>query len=156
MTNSNVLVRDATEEDTLDLIVLIKEFHKSDTVIPVKFDSKHVMKMVEYFVDSEETLSIVLEVDGEIVGCLGASVGPSFLSEDLIANEALWTISKEYRESGYGNNLWEAYEDWARSKGAIMMNGSRLSNNEYTGSILESKGFVQSEVTYIKNLKEVN
>ncbi len=145
-------IREATEDDMFDLLFIIKNFYEKDMVTKQRLDVKHLTVVIEKAIASPDWYSKVIEDDSGIKGLMAGFVGESILGTELIANEAIWAILEEERGNGFGDALFKNFEEWAEEKGAVYIAATHLVNNTYTKDILESRGFEEAEVTYLRKV----
>jgi GNAT superfamily N-acetyltransferase len=109
------LVRKATEKDIESVLPLVRDFVVSFEVIESSFRSSfsNLLKDTNAHV-------LVAENEGELIGyCLG------FCHDTFYANGCVaWLeeimVSSSNRRQGIGESLMASFEEWAKSKGAVL------------------------------------
>jgi GNAT superfamily N-acetyltransferase len=79
-------------------------------------------------------------------GFLIATIGSASIAPSPVAIEHGWY------GPGYGRELLERYEEWARAKGCFAMRMSTARPDDKAAGILTAEGFVMSEVAWAKVL----
>lgn len=105
----------------------------------------------------ERGVLYVVEVDGEVVGSAGALFMPALGNLDyLVGAELFWWIEPAHRNGGTGQALLNALEDGARTAGATLfsMMAFETLDPDRVGAIYERHGYVRSERTYSKGLRD--
>lgn len=144
-------VREATEEDKLDVILLAKQFLK-ESKYPFSLDVETLDSNFSNAIDHPNFLILVLEVDKEIVGMLvGATAAPLF-SKDLIATELAWFVEKPYRTSRPALKLFKKYEEWAKESGCKFITMVDIDTLADLGDLYTRKGYTMTEKTYVKEI----
>lgn len=99
---------------------------------------------------------IVAEVDGEIVGGIGATVSMDFITGRRVANELFLYVAPEHRTAHVARALFEAYLEWSRLVGATYVFANHLGHSmpEAVREMYESYGMEVHQVGYHKVLDE--
>lgn len=106
---------------------------------------------------SDDGLLYVVEVDGKVVGSAGALFMPALGNLNYkVGAELFWWIEPEHRNATAGTALLNALEDGARTVGATLFSMMAFENlsPEKVGAIYERHGYVRSERTYSKELRD--
>jgi len=147
-------IRKAEKADIAQLIPLIREFHK-ETLKPfgMGFDVKSVENTISMYI--EHHVGLVVEKDGEIAGCIGGAVAPSFTDyNQRIFIESIWYVKPEYRGLAEGVKLLRMVEDYCRKIGItkICMKAMECSTIERLSSFYRKCGYKPLERDFIKEL----
>jgi len=143
------MVRPATKEDHLDLLLLAKQFLKeynTNYTIDLTSLSESILTMVE----DPNYLVIVLEKNGSVEGLLCAVIGSPFFSADKVASELAWFLSKDARGLKESTSLLDAYEQWAKDKGCKFVTMVDIDTLNNLKPLYESRGYTLTEKTYVK------
>jgi len=93
--------------------------------------------------------------DGEhILGAIGVILFPDINDGQLVAQEAFWYVVPSARKGLVGAQLVARFTEWAKDHGAarvIMVYLSQLMP-DVVKSFYEHHGFVQTEISYVKEL----
>ena len=97
-------IRKAVEEDTLDCLILFKQFHK-ESKLPYSWDAKKTQEAIisSFPIDNYEIL--VAEQGEEIVGLLACMYSQPLFSSESISTEIAWYVNKDHRTSTAGFRL---------------------------------------------------
>lgn len=128
-------VRKATAKDILIIVDYI-ECLRTAIGGPVQVDREYTAATIARLIASSDGL--VLISDG---GFIAAILQQTMISPSLIALECGW-----YASDGSGRKLLEAYEGWARERGATLI---QLSTGP-TGPDLTRLGYRRAEQAWIK------
>ena len=92
-----ITVRMAKESDIEGVLKLIHEFQKEgmDEFGLYCDDTK-----ARAVICSNIEHSIILEADGNIIGCIGGKIGQGMVSTDKVYEEMIWYVTKAYRSHG--------------------------------------------------------
>ena len=144
-------IREATEDDIFDILILAKEFSK-------EAPSTHTWNKnkTEAFLNStllnDNMVLFVLEVDKEIVGSLLGFVIEVYMSHKVQATELAWFIAKEYRGKPSSIKLVKAFEKWAIDKGANQIGMGDIEGISNLEHLYNRMGYTKAESVYIKEI----
>lgn len=95
---------------------------------------------------------LALEVDGRLIGGLGAIVYPDPNDGALVATEMFWFVQREQR--GHGLMLLAVFERWARAKGARRLAMVHLTTlmPAVLERVYKARGFRHVESHYLKEI----
>lgn len=149
--NTPYYLKIATLED-LDTVVNTLLKFKQET--QHKEDSEDLSKIRDTFSyvlskNKEEDIIILCLIQDTCIGILYGSCNTlPHNNTDLIAAEKIWWVDKEYRSTGIGKQLYEAFEFWANKLGAkYTMTGDPTGQLE---QFYTNKGYSPVERIYIK------
>jgi GNAT superfamily N-acetyltransferase len=154
-TVSKTPYRVATEKDALDVVFLTKRFvRESGNMSTLGFDQGKVFDLFLDIVEREDFLVLVKEHEEEIVGMFVAFVVPCFFSEKVQAVELAWYTDKEHRGPRDNLKVIKMYEEWAKERGAVMVNLINLDqlNGEKVGRFYNKNGYKIVENTFVKEI----
>ena len=144
-------IREATEENFLELVVFAKEFYLNSHIRDVHtFSPKRTGESIENALTREDFGDFVLEYEEEIVGVLFSYCSPSFFSNDTQALCLAWYIRKEHRSLKNATGLVSIYEGWAKRQGACLM--SIVNVNPNTPRAFERFGYKMNETIFSKEV----
>ena len=145
-------VREATQEDLFELLMLAYEFSKEGPDHFKPFEKDLVEVRLANAIDSEDYVVLVLEVNGSIEGgIVGACIAPWMMSESF-AVELAWFVRKSSRDGRGAIKLVKAYEAWAKSKGVTKICMSDLTKLQGLGKLYNRLGYSLTETSYIKEV----
>jgi GNAT superfamily N-acetyltransferase len=110
-----IQVRRATPQDIEDVLPLVKDFVTSFDIIESKFRRSYAN-----ILENPNAIALVADDGGTLIGyCLG------FCHDTFYANgKVAWLeeimVSSSYRRQRIGESLMSSFEDWAKSKGAVL------------------------------------
>lgn len=142
-------IREATEEDALDCLILFKQFHK-ESKVPYSWDAKKTQTVFLQTLPLENFVTLVAERDGDVVGFICAMYSEPFFSSEKISTEVAWYVNKEHRNSTAGFRLMKAYEEWATDNNVKYVGMTYLENITDLSEIYEKKGYSKAETQYMK------
>jgi len=145
-------VREATQEDLFELLLLGYEFTKEGPDHLKPFEKDVVETVFANAIDDENYLVLVLDVNGSIEGMLlGVLTSPWMLSKPF-AVELAWFVRKASRDGRSAIKMVKAYEAWAKSKGIKKVCMSDLTELQGLGKLYKRLGYSLSETSYIKEV----
>ena len=108
-------IRRATINDKDGVLALAEGFVTSFTLDQTKFKESFLQ-----LIDDEDAVLLVADFNGVLIGyCLGF-VYWTFYANGRVARLEEITVHSESRRSGIGRELMLEFEQWAKSKGAIL------------------------------------
>lgn len=136
--------KQATEVDIPDLVNMAREFHSHSLWRDTPFDEEQVTRMAD----------VLVRIGGVFVnssgGFIAGTITPLHFSPSVgIATELAW-----WAPNGGGRELREAFEDWARERGARMIQFSALADENFdeVHDNMTRSGFALAELQYVKAL----
>lgn len=145
-------IREATQEDLFELLLLGYEFTKEGPDHLKPFEKDVVETVFANAIDDENYLVLVLDVNGSIEGMLlAACVAPWMLSKTF-AVELAWFVRKTSRDGRSAIKMVKAYEAWAKSKGIKKVCMSDLTDIQGLGKLYNRLGYSLTETSYIKEV----
>lgn len=146
-------IRNGTKEDVEKLVDLYYQFYlTTDYSNNYAYDPETVTILTEALIDNG--ILLVAESNGNIVGSVGAYVGPFLFNKNhKTSTEVVWWVHPDYRKGDVGHALLKALEKQARSMGAITNTMIRLNSSpEYVDQYYERQGYTFSEKNFTKRL----
>lgn len=138
-----------TAQDIEDLIYLGK-FHRDECGAHLPFDPEWTRKWAEYTVkDTDRTYTNIFLAykDKEPQGFLIGHARPYVFTEAVSATQELWFVRKEYRATRVAYKLIQAFEEWARLRGAVEIFTGVVNDDAATvskvSSVLKRMGYPQ-------------
>lgn len=147
-------LREATEDDAIDIAILGKQFVKESQNTALGWNSNKVHDSILDAIDRQDFGVFVLCSNNEIVGMLICFVTPCFFSDVLQAVEIAWYVTPEHRKSSKGIEMIKQYEEWARSKGAAQLTLMNLEvlEGDRVAKVYHRLGYTLTENTFSKEL----
>lgn len=143
MTVSAVVVRPATVADADDVWILVREFATSFAPERSAFD-----RVLPQLLARDDTLLLVAESDGGLVGYLLASVHPTLFANGPVAWVEEVMVDAQVRRGGAGSALMREAERWAAASGAAYVSlATRRASDFYL-----ALGYEDSAVFFKKRL----
>lgn len=109
------MIREAKQTDIPELIELAIEALKSDSYPELTIDRNRVYLQVTNCVISKTNFAWVSEVDGKIVGALGAVTAPHAFYEKNQAVVIMWYCKKH----GDGMKLMKSFLEWVLARKSV-------------------------------------
>ena len=142
-------IREATEDDVLDCLILFKQFHK-ESKVPYSWDAKKTQQVFIETLPLPNFTTLVAERDNEIIGFICAMFSEPFFSSEKVSTEVAWYVNKDSRGSTAAFKLLKAYEEWATSQGVKYVGMTYLENVTDLSEVYEKKGYSKAETHYMK------
>ena len=145
------MIRLATEEDTFDLLVLTKNFMKEAGGF-FRFSKDKVETFLKSSLGNPDSVIIVAEHDGQVVGMLIGFVTEHPFIDTRVATEIGFYVSPEHRGGRKAIRLAKAFEEWAMSKSADdLVLGDVKAIKDLSG-FYNKLGYTPTEGLYVKDL----
>jgi len=146
------LIRKAELKDVPQVVSLVKDFFKESlSDYGLLLEDKTIIETLEHY--AKNLIAFVAEENGKIVGVVGGLIAHSiFDKSQLIGQETIWYVDKDYRNGTIGLKLIKTFEDECKNRGAsliAMVNMGNL-NNEILGKLYRHRGYKLMEKQYIK------
>ena len=143
----------AKAQDLPRLEPLAREFYAASEFL-VGFDLDKFILTWTRLLESETGAIFLLEAGGEIPGALGGVIYPEPYSGDLIATEFFWFVTAKARGGRGGIHLLQAFEAWARKRGAVQIRMVHLLDSmpEKLERVYRHFGYKPAEVHYTKGI----
>lgn len=153
----NLIVRNATEADLDQYVVLANDFHDASPMNGIaEFDVEGYASFYKNALNNPDVGIWLAEIDSKIVGITGALVFPLYFSPShLVAQELWWWLTPTARGSGAGAKMFKQIEQWAKEKNAkslfmIALEDERADKME---KVYIRAGFTPLERTFVKEVK---
>ncbi len=101
--------------------------------------------LIKYMLSGEDPNTVVVLADG---GMIAGRLDKFPFGDLLVTSEVAWWVDPEQRKLGLGKELVDAYEYWAKLKGAKICVMSALDDD--LGKFYEKKGYELYERAYMK------
>jgi hypothetical protein len=151
---SELRIRYAEVEDTPQLVALAMRFatehplgSKWSGATPAKLESVLVPLVLSLGV------CVVAERDGAMVGLLALVKAPSYMGDDIFAEEVAWWVNPEERGRA-GILLVNAALAWCSAEQVDVVKMSVPFGSE-VGKVLERRGFEATEIAFLLRLSHV-
>jgi len=144
-------IREASEEDIFDILILAREFSRESPVTH-KWDKEKTEHFILAALQNTNTTIFVLEEDNEIVGAIVGLLNEMYMSQTLVATEMAWFVSKEYRGKKGSLMLMTTFENWAKENGADYTCMGDIHGITTLEKLYTKKGYSKCETTYMKEV----
>lgn len=148
-------IREATQEDLLDVIIAAKNFSKEACQKSwAKFDSNKTNSLFKQLVDSEYGFVYIALHNDEVVGGLVSMVTEMPINNYMVAQELMLWIDPNHRNGKTAPKLIDKYIEWAKEKECSFVRLSEIDNvlNSKAGILFKRKGFEPIETAYVKEI----
>lgn len=144
------MIRQAVKADRLAILSMVKRFH-AESGVGLAFSGALASQTIDRVLADDNSLALVLDLDGGLRGIFAAIIQQHFFSLELCAQELVWWVDPAYRGRGAVKMLTE-YEDWARAKGCHAVNMVGLGGDPVTTRLYERHGYTAQERHFLKRL----
>lgn len=109
---------------------------------------------LEAVVDSvfAQGVAVVAEVDGQLVGMLGALALEHPFSREVEMHELAWWVEPRYRSGACGPQMLGYLEHWTTTKGISVLKMVAPNDNPVVGRFLKRLGYRPVETAFVKVL----
>lgn len=141
----------ATPEDFDAVYDMCKKFI-SQTAYSAYLNEDVFKPLIQSFLTDtkNEKVGIIAMEDDKPVGLIGGAVAYFIFGGIKYATEVAWWVEPEYRKSGVGKELIEAFEYWAKQIDCKFVSMSAL--DKELPKFYEKLDYSFAEVSYIKGL----
>ena len=148
-------IRRATTED-IPAMVELGELFFNETILGemTQYDPESMAMTLMNLVSGINSVAIVMEQDGEIVGGIGGYMLPSYFNMNaMMGQQVFWYVHPKYR-SHRSVKLLQGFEQWCKSVGCHMIwSGAKMNeNNEAMSAMLQRRGYKPLETVLIKGV----
>ena len=142
-------IREATEEDVFDILILAKEFSK-EAPKSHKWNKDKTEQFILSAMQNTNMTILVIDADGEIEGALVGLISELYMSHTVQATELAWFVSKDYRGKPASIRLVKTFEKWAKDKGAMQIGMGDISGISTLEKLYTRLGYKIAESVYLK------
>jgi len=137
------------------VVPLVQEFW-AEGFLPGALTPDHFIQTCKNLMGNGSGLIIAAELDGEIIGAIGAIMCHSPNDGALMAHETFWFVTKKHRQGSAGKKLLDTLEEFAKERGATKVMMIRLTDEigEKLDLVYKAHGYKPVEVHYIKDLED--
>lgn len=115
------MIRPATHDDIDRLTELGEMMHVESRFARLPLDRAKVRALFAHLIESPDGLLIVSEKDGDIIGGFAGYIVEHYFAHTKVASDFGLFIAPEFRGGMSAPRLLKAYVDWAKEKGAAMI-----------------------------------
>lgn len=149
------MIRQAERRDFPQILEMMADFHRAYGLDMFPADENHAVRLIEiYYHDPNYLLLVATDADDMATALLMAACGPYDFAPVRIATERLWWVTPAARGTvAVARGMLDAYEQWARDRGAEVVTMSGLTANPATGIMYARRGYVSGDTTWLKRLR---
>jgi len=139
------MIRETSYRDVFDCEKMMRDFHKESGQRDAEYDPQKVRRYFLQHIDSPKGLALVIEKNGEIVGCFLGNLTRSWFSDAVIAEDSALYVKPEHRGGMNAMRLLKRYQEWAEENGAAeswVFVGAEI-DTERTAKLFERCGFAK-------------
>ena len=144
-------IREATQDDVFDILILAKEFSK-EAPKSHKWNKAKTEQFLLSTLHNTNMVIFVIDVDGEIEGALVGLLSELYMSHTVQATELAWFVSKEYRGKLSSLKLVAHFEQWSVDNGATQVGMGDIEGISSLKNLYNRLGYTKAESVYIKEL----
>lgn len=150
--SSIATIREASYHDLDELLRIGREFIAINGVADIiPLDEASLEVSLVGMIDNAAATILVIDGGDGLWGTTGALLHPHYWNASHITGQELWWwVDPEHR--GMGTALFDALEDWVRSKGAhsFTMMGLEAQRPEAVGKLYERRGYRPAERSFLR------
>jgi GNAT superfamily N-acetyltransferase len=145
------MIRSALSGDRDRVLLMARAFHAAAD-LPFAFSAPMASLLFDAALADDDRLCLIYEQDGAAVGVLAAHAAPHMLAPVKAAHEIMWWIDPEYRGQA-ASRMLAAYEEWAKSRGCVLIHMVGLGSDPITSRLYERHGYRAAERHFMKPLR---
>lgn len=144
------IIRTATHHDIEAVAAMGRRFLQfAPQAKHTPLTDEQVVERSRWLIESARVF--LAETNGRVVGMLACIIVPTWIAPQVtMAHELAWWVDEDARGSSAAIRLVNAYEQYARDNGAVVISMSDLEVNDRVGRMLTKFGYEKAERTYIK------
>ncbi len=148
------MIRSATLSDIDAIVELAEPMYLESNYTALQYSEVQNRRYLGMIIDHDAGTVILAERDGRLVGVYIGMATPVFFSPDIVATDVIMYVLPEERRGSVGRQLVEAFEAWARSKGAVQIRpGVSIGGNiEAPARLYHACGYQTSGYAFLKNI----
>lgn len=149
----NLVIGSEAHRDVIKEIC--KRFFKASIYSDLECKEDKIDELADQLLhDPTNGIVILAYSESSPVGVLAALVTPLLFNHDRIASELVWWVDEEYRASGLGRELIDAFEYWGKEIAKV--NHCQLSSlsSDDLGPYYEKRGYKFIEKAYLKTWQQ--
>ncbi|RLA56253.1 MAG: hypothetical protein DRR04_14190 [Gammaproteobacteria bacterium] len=136
-------IRDGTPGDFDSLVPVFRKCHAGSIFAGLEFDEDRVRRVYVTTCCFERGFVKVVEKDGELVGCMGASLSQNMFGAWCAEDLFLYSECETHK-------LVNQYKQWAKANDVVFAQISDYSKGDRLGKLLDFLGFRPAGVTYFE------
>jgi len=132
-----------TIEDAAALISLGREMHEESSYSDLKFSPKRVLETFNWYLNDEDKTAIIARKGETPVGLYAGYTAPYYFSQEKVANDVAWFVTKPLRGTRVGLRLLDMFEEWALGKGVseVRLGFTTDINPEAFDRLMQKRGY---------------
>lgn len=146
-----VEIREAVEQDDLDVLMLAKQFVK-ESGHDLPFDRDHLHMNIKAMIHNPAFVLLTAWEGGDLIGLLAGTKTITLFSTAPVAVELSWYVDREFRDGSTGLKLLKAFEQWGQDQGCIKVAMSDIEGLKNLSQLFTKLGYTLTEKTYTKDL----
>jgi RimJ/RimL family protein N-acetyltransferase len=139
------MIRLATLSDANQAVKLLLNFHKACD-LPFEVTTAWALALFKACVNDKDKIAILKEDGGILLGI----VGPSLVGPFVQCMELAWWVEPDKR--GGSLAMLKMYEEWAKQKGAKLIEVKSMHKFPDTGKIYAKLGYEPIEMGWVKTI----
>jgi|TARA_B110000977_G_scaffold44963_1_gene61171 RimJ/RimL family protein N-acetyltransferase len=144
-------IREATQDDVFDILILAKEFSK-EAPKSHKWNKDKTEQFLFSALQNTNMTILVIDADGEIEGALVGLISELYMSYTAQATELAWFISKEHRGKPSSLKLIKSFERWAKDNGVNQIGMGDIEGISNLSKLYNRLGYYRAESVYLKEI----
>jgi GNAT superfamily N-acetyltransferase len=143
------MIRKAVLADRPAIVRMARDFHAAANM-PMAFDPAYAASVASIYIADDDKLCLVLDHDGP-AGVLAAHAYLHPLAPVLAADELMWWVAPKHRGLA-AMRMLSAYEDWARSRGCVLIGIATPPSDERAVALYRRRGFSAAGAHFSKTI----
>jgi len=144
-------IREATEDDFLDVMMLVKQFSKEAPSMYF-WNAGKAEEVVRGCIDGEHHGILLLEIDSVVRGMLMYVFIEIPFTGSLMLSELAWFVEKEYRGHRGSLSLLEEYEAIGDKVGVDYVQMSDIQPMSSLEKLYTRRGYEKMETSYVRKV----
>ncbi len=146
------MLREARHDDILRMVELGRQFFAEAGLTDfMEYDEESAAGTFFGLIDNPDGAVFVMEVDGQVVGGVGAILAPHYFNlQHKSGQELFWYVDPQHRGGRESLQMLKTVQSWAKDRGAETLVLARMKTSpSAVGVLYERMGFGQMETYHM-------
>ena len=117
--------------------------HAEGSYADLEFSSKRVLETFDWYLEDDDKTAIIARKGETPVGLYAGYIAKYYFSEETVANDIAWCVTKPLRGTRVGLRLLDMFEEWALGKGVseVRLGFTTDINPEAFDRLMKKRGY---------------
>lgn len=117
--------------------------HAEGSYADLEFSPKRVLETFDWYLEDDDKTAIIARKGETPVGLYAGYITKYYFSEETVANDIAWFVTKPLRGTRVGLRLLDMFEEWALNKGVseVRLGFTTDINPEAFDRLMKKRGY---------------